>query len=657
MKNMTRLIGKALPSQRRGLDRYLHGLKAKYLATFCFVVTTSLIPLPAAAVTITVTTFEDELNRDGDCSLREAILAANMDSAIDACPAGSGADTIELPSGTYVLTRLGRDEDLGMTGDLDLRSDLIIRGMGDSPSIIDAARLGDRVFEIRPPDDRGPFGPPRDVFVTLQNLVIANGQAQVGGGIHIDGYFDFHTFDQFFPHTVIDTCTFQGNHATAEGGGLRSSYGGGGGSTLIRNSVFVGNDGGRCGGGIGIFGQHTEIEDSTIDGNTLSTGTPMADGGAGISVNHETVIRRSTVSNNDARDGQGGGIACQNASLIIEDSTISGNISSGQGGGGVIQGLNGGFNPCDVMVESATITRNTGATGGGYFVDAGTATVRNSVIAANATTGTGPDVEGAFVSADHNLIGDATDSTGFTEPNDVTGTTAEPIDPRLGPLADNGGTTGTHALLVGSPAIDSGICGGASDQRGFARPAGNACDRGSVEARHDPAAALFCPTAPVTACETPDRSSLKVRASIDERNRAVRWVWQSANAGGADFGDPTSTTAYLLCIYNQDNLISETVFLPAGKCAGRDCWSAVGKNRGFRFRDRAGDGGSALTLSLKNRAGKVRIEVNSRGSSTLLPRAFAERQAGLTVQIQNNAAEGPACWGTTPSIPAEANAR
>jgi hypothetical protein len=56
-------------------------------------------------------------------------------------------------------------------------------------------------------------------------------------------------------------------------------------------------------------------------------------------------------------------------------------------------------------------------------------------------------------------------------------------DPNLGPLADNGGATQTHALLSGSPAIDAGdnsTCP-ATDQRGVARPQGSACDIGAYE--------------------------------------------------------------------------------------------------------------------------------------------------------------------------------
>jgi hypothetical protein len=83
-------------------------------------------------------------------------------------------------------------------------------------------------------------------------------------------------------------------------------------------------------------------------------------------------------------------------------------------------------------------------------------------------------VSGAFTSGGHNLIGDGTGSTGFVNGvnGDQVGTAVNPIDPMLAPLANNGGPTKTHALLVGSPAIDRGDNTGApaTDQRGVGRP-------------------------------------------------------------------------------------------------------------------------------------------------------------------------------------------
>ena len=72
-------------------------------------------------------------------------------------------------------------------------------------------------------------------------------------------------------------------------------------------------------------------------------------------------------------------------------------------------------------------------------------------------------------------------SDGSCNPN---GTTDQSFtDALLGPLADNGGPTLTHALLAGSPAIDAadaGVCP-ATDQRGVARPQGAGCDVGAFE--------------------------------------------------------------------------------------------------------------------------------------------------------------------------------
>ena len=122
------------------------------------------------------------------------------------------------------------------------------------------------------------------------------------------------------------------------------------------------------------------------------------------------------------------------------------------------------------------MVENIANTGGGLFhVAGGTFSVRNTIVALNlvAFGGNGPDAFGAsFTSQGHNLVGDGTASNGFTNDvnGDIVGTTANPIDPKLGPLANNGGRTKTHALLAGSRAIDHGDNAGCcrpTDQRGF----------------------------------------------------------------------------------------------------------------------------------------------------------------------------------------------
>jgi len=123
-----------------------------------------------------------------------------------------------------------------------------------------------------------------------------------------------------------------------------------------------------------------------------------------------------------------------------------------------------------------------GGAGGGICVavDA-TATMRNTLVALNTNgfgtllnlSGVGPDVAGAFISQGFNLLGIADGSAGFADGNgaDLTGTLASPLDPLIGPLQMNGGSTPTHALLPNSPAIDQGDSFKIhKDQRGARRP-------------------------------------------------------------------------------------------------------------------------------------------------------------------------------------------
>src|SRR5215210_1583325 len=81
-----------------------------FAAPLAFAVLTPVVPV-YAATTITVTTTADDLTSNGNCSLREAIRAANLDAVVDTCRAGSGSDIILIPAGTYTLTRDGRNDD------------------------------------------------------------------------------------------------------------------------------------------------------------------------------------------------------------------------------------------------------------------------------------------------------------------------------------------------------------------------------------------------------------------------------------------------------------------------------------------------------------------------------------------------------------------
>jgi hypothetical protein len=166
----------------------------------------------------------------------------------------------------------------------------------------------------------------------------------------------------------------------------------------------------------------------------------------------------------------------------LNDGTVSGNSVNNSGGG-----IHNSFNSATLTLNNSTISSNTvsiaNGTGGGIANSAGTVTLKNTIIAGNSVELSGPDCSGTMTSLDYNLIGDPSGCT-------ITGSTTnnKSGDPKLGPLADNGGPTKTHALLTNSPAIDEGNpatpgSGGnaclATDQRGTTRPQGPNCDIGA----------------------------------------------------------------------------------------------------------------------------------------------------------------------------------
>jgi len=125
------------------------------------------------------------------------------------------------------------------------------------------------------------------------------------------------------------------------------------------------------------------------------------------------------------------------------------------------------------VLTYTTVASNTASSGGrGIHRAGGTVLLKNTIVAYNGAT----NCSGGVTSNGYNL--EDADTCGLNATGDITDT-----NPLLGPLADNGGDTLTHALLEGSPAIDRGTCvaGITTDQRGVTRPQGGTCDMGAYE--------------------------------------------------------------------------------------------------------------------------------------------------------------------------------
>ena len=260
----------------------------------------------------------------------------------------------------------------------------------------------------------------------------------------------------------------------------------------LANNIFVSLSGmtiagGRLtatdGQGAGILkggGGGLRLDGVSVESNSISV-SRGAIGGGGLDTFAPTNILNSTFSGNSISSGNanGGGAirVASGVTLDIVNSTFSDNSSSTFGGAIYSRGA--------LNVNQTTFTLNAGI-GGGIFLQAGTLSLNNSIVAGN-TALTGPDINGTINSGDYNLIGNPSGTIFSGSPaHNKTG-----VDPKLGALANNGGQTDTHAPSPDSPAVDAGKSSVSTDQRGKIRPAdlpavanaqgGNGSDIGSVE--------------------------------------------------------------------------------------------------------------------------------------------------------------------------------
>jgi CSLREA domain-containing protein len=209
---------------------------------------------------------------------------------------------------------------------------------------------------------------------------------------------------------------------------------------------------------------------ATISGVTIRDGRTTGGGefGGGIQNDEGTlVLSNSTITANSANANGGGMENFNGGTATLTNVTISGNTATGGSPGGGIR--NAG--PSTLALNNVTVTGNTADNGGGLSNGSATLNLSNTIVAGNvdsdpAVTNAPDCVAGnAITSLGNNLIGNLTGCDFVAAGGDQLN-----VNPLLGPLADNGGSTFTHALLTGSPAINgAGAGAAATDQRGVPR--------------------------------------------------------------------------------------------------------------------------------------------------------------------------------------------
>lgn len=460
----------------------------------------------AQAATYTVSTTADS----GAGSLRDAIITANstieddiINFSIPASDPGCNASsvcTITLTSGEIVINATSTAGRLTITNATGA-SNLLISGNNQS-----------RVFYVNAGADLTVNG----VTITGGNGVgIGSDDAnRSGGGIFNNGNL-----------TLTNTIVRENGDITSQP--ASSSAGG-----IFNNGIAT-----------------LQITNSTIADN-------KARSAGGISNTGALTIEGSTLNGNQATIGNAGAIL-NTGMLSVTNSTISGNSARGTGGGITNSGT--------ATLTSLTVTNNTSSinpanAGGGGIQNNATLNLFNTIVAGNAASSpsTNVDVNNfGTITGSYNLIGRGAQGLTNGENGNQVGTNENPIDPRLGGLANNGGSTQTHALLPDSPAIDKGNAAG-TDQRGSVRPinftsvpnaaGGNGADIGAYELQFLPTAASVTVGGRVI---TPNgRGLFNALVVLTNENGDARYA-RTSISGRYQFADVTAGNSVVITIISK----------------------------------------------------------------------------------------------------------
>ncbi len=430
-----------------------------------------------------------DIQLGADCTLAEAISAANDDEAVAGCASGDGNDTI-LMSANVLL-----EQELPV-----VKSELTISGQGQYFVSGDNRY---RIFLV------GPEGK-----LTVSNLTLARGKSREGGALcgagdgadrlggAVCNLGELIVLDSHFTRNEADaggavysqagalriaSSRFTHNAAAGSGGALYLHEGSLGmsegifednvaetsGSAIlsieasieIRDSLFRGNQAHGDGGAVYAGGGQIDISASAFDGN-LSTD----DGGALRAKDSILKIDGSSFSGNQADDA-GGALHSNAGSSRISNSTFYDNRAANGGALSIADD--------DAVLKHITVVQNSASKLGGGIViccetddEAGRLFLRHSIITRNAGGDCAVNASGSLEDSSYNLIGDGSCD-------------GAPVDPLLGELTQPSQDGPAYfSLPPNSPAIDAGdlyLCS-PTDQIGTERPQGDSCDIGAIEA-------------------------------------------------------------------------------------------------------------------------------------------------------------------------------
>ncbi|UXI66559.1 CSLREA domain-containing protein [Tahibacter amnicola] len=387
----------------------------------------ALVSTGVGAATITVSVVDDVVANDGACSLREAITAANTGQPSGMAPGECGRGLaapytrIDVPSGTYRITRVAVNEDNNAGGDLDLRAAFIELRGDDAQTTTLRGDRDERVLDIGDANAT-------TVSVIMSGLTLRDGGGATGGGIRVRA-----------GASVQLSQSMLSNNEASTGGAIYAE-----GALSIDRVTFHANaatdPAGPGGGAIRYVGATTAtLRNATFNGNESFTDGGFARFDGPAMLNNVTVTE--TVTDADF-NGSGDGALVSALSVQMSNSILAGNAD--------LSVVTGGANNPDCVAAPGTL------------VSAGYNLIGNIGTACNVSPSTG------------DLFGSAAN---------ILNPQLMPLALYLGDIDTQPPMVTSPAFDTGDPALPSGAphCEPV-DAHGLPRRSGGRCDRGATEA-------------------------------------------------------------------------------------------------------------------------------------------------------------------------------
>ena len=230
---------------------------------------------------------------------------------------------------------------------------------------------------------------------------------------------------------------------------------------------------------------------------------------------------------------------------------------------------------------------------------------------------------------------------------------ADVVEPDGSGCNDSNTCTISDACAGGACIGDSNICGDGVVQGGC----NEECDDGGTDPDDGCSPTCqnefgrACDAGPASGCIQPfvaGKAQIQIKNKTPDTGDQLKWKWiKGSRTTVLDFGTPTTTTAYQLCLWDQGGL-ELSANIPADRtCDGKPCWSPIGA-KGFKYKDKSGTPDGITQVQLKEgQDGKAKILVKGKGANLDDPN-LATLVQPVTVQLQNSIGE---CWEAVYSAP------